>query len=140
MGNRIPWSLLIDDFRDYQNAFETIVLCKKDVAILAFSFSVFQDFLSSKGIVHRDLAARNILVGDNKVLKISDFGLSRSGEVYVKLGHGKIPLRWMSIEAIKDQVYTRESDAYVNIYCFRVPEYVYSVKEYVYVLQELQRL
>lgn len=61
------------------------------------------------------MAARNILVGDNKTLKISDFGLSRSGEIYVKLGHGKIPLRWMSIEAIKDQIYTRESDVYVKI-------------------------
>ena len=28
-------------------------------------------------IVHRDLAARNVLVGENKVCKISDFGLAR---------------------------------------------------------------
>ena len=27
--------------------------------------------------MHRDLAARNVLVGDNKVCKISDFGLAR---------------------------------------------------------------
>ena len=33
-------------------------------------YSVFQ-------IVHRDLAARNVLVGENKVCKISDFGLAR---------------------------------------------------------------
>ena len=32
--------------------------------------SVFQ-------VVHRDLAARNVLVGENKVCKISDFGLAR---------------------------------------------------------------
>ena len=31
-------------------------------------------------IVHRDLAARNLLVGDNKVCKISDFGLARGLE------------------------------------------------------------
>ena len=31
-------------------------------------------------VVHRDLAARNVLVGDNKVCKISDFGLARSLE------------------------------------------------------------
>ena len=37
-------------------------------------------------VVHRDLAARNVLVGDNKVCKISDFGLARGleGDVYTR--------------------------------------------------------
>ena len=28
--------------------------------------------------VHRDVAARNVLVGDRHVLKVADFGLTRS--------------------------------------------------------------
>jgi len=37
-------------------------------------------------VVHRDLAARNVLVGENKVCKISDFGLARGLEkdVYMR--------------------------------------------------------
>ena len=37
-------------------------------------------------IVRRDLAARNVLVGDNKVCKISDFGLALGleGDIYTR--------------------------------------------------------
>ena len=51
-------------------------------------------------------------MGDEKVLKISDFGLSKEG-TYVKKSTGKIPLRWLSIEAMRDRLYSTVSDVYV---------------------------
>ena len=69
-----------------------------------------QEFLSELGIVHRDLACRNVLVGENKVLKISDFGMARENDIYVKTTDGKLPLRWMAIESIVDRVFTTKSD------------------------------
>lgn len=34
-------------------------------------------YLEEQKYIHRDLAARNILVGDNNIVKIGDFGLAR---------------------------------------------------------------
>ncbi|KAG8328035.1 hypothetical protein J6590_006214 [Homalodisca vitripennis] len=67
--------------------------------------------LEAKRITHRDLAARNILIDNNKVLKISDFGLSRRG-VYVNTRRRKVPLRWLSIEAMRDSLYSSKSDVW----------------------------
>ena len=55
--------------------------------------SIFQAHLEKLKVTHRDMAARNILVGEGKILKISDFGLSRMG-TYVKRTSGRIPLRF----------------------------------------------
>uniref|UniRef100_A0A1A8PLP9 Tyrosine-protein kinase receptor Tie-1 n=1 Tax=Nothobranchius rachovii TaxID=451742 RepID=A0A1A8PLP9_9TELE len=69
-------------------------------------------YLSDKQFIHRDLAARNVLVGDNLVAKIADFGLSRGEEVYVKKTMGRLPVRWMAIESLNYSVYTSKSDVW----------------------------
>jgi serine/threonine protein kinase len=59
----------------------------------------------------RDLAARNVLINERKILKISDFGLSRSG-VYVNTKRKKVPLRWLSVEAMRENFYSSKSDVW----------------------------
>ena len=60
------------------------VICYKRQSFSTYNLQ-FQVSLSSQ-VVHRDLAARNVLVGENKVCKISDFGLARGVEadIYVR--------------------------------------------------------
>ena len=74
-----------------------------------------QEFLASLGIIHRDLACRNILVGDEKQLKISDFGMSRTladSDVYVKNTRGRLPWKWMAIESLCNREFTSASDVW----------------------------
>ena len=69
--------------------------------------------MASKNLVHRDLAARKVLVGNDKIVKISDFGLSRNMSedlIYMGKTARNLPLNWMSLEAIIDEEYTMYSD------------------------------
>ena len=90
-----------------------LYLVLKGFSVLVFynfkNYISYKEHIANLDIIHRDLAARNILLGENKVLKISDFGLSREG-MYVKQTVGKIPFRWLSIEAIVERTYTTASD------------------------------
>lgn len=51
--------------------------------------------------IFRDLAARNCLVGENNIIKISDFGMSREEQEYtVSTGMKQIPVKWTAPEAL----------------------------------------
>lgn len=60
-----------------------------DLLCWAFQVSRGMQYLSSRKVLHGDLAARNILLCDDNVVKICDFGLARSmykTDVYHKKG------------------------------------------------------
>uniref|UniRef100_A0A914V1C6 Protein kinase domain-containing protein n=1 Tax=Plectus sambesii TaxID=2011161 RepID=A0A914V1C6_9BILA len=85
----------------------------KDLLSFAWQISDGMDFLSSKGCIHRDIAARNILVDENKVAKIGDFGLCRLMDTatYTTRG-GRLPIKWMALESLQDYQYTTKSDVW----------------------------
>ena len=51
---------------------------------------------------HRDLAARNVLIADDNIAKVSDFGLTR--EVLSKQEGTKLPVKWTAPEALRGSV------------------------------------
>ncbi|CAH2265098.1 jg9264 [Pararge aegeria aegeria] len=68
--------------------------------------------LEERGITHRDLAARNILVDGAGLLKVADFGLSRSGIYVIHTRSRPVPLRWLAPEAIFSAKYCSASDVW----------------------------
>ncbi|XP_064211271.1 platelet-derived growth factor receptor alpha isoform X4 [Tribolium castaneum] len=87
------------------------VLDHKELQNFALQIARGMAHLEKISITHRDLAARNILINEFKTLKISDFGLSRTG-VYINQRTKKLPLRWMALEAITEQKYDSRSDVW----------------------------
>uniref|UniRef100_A0A8C3S3D6 Fms related receptor tyrosine kinase 1 n=1 Tax=Chelydra serpentina TaxID=8475 RepID=A0A8C3S3D6_CHESE len=85
--------------------------------LISYSFQVARgmEFLSSRKCIHRDLAARNVLLSENNVVKICDFGLARDiykNPDYVRKGDARLPLKWMAPESIFDKIYNTKSDVW----------------------------
>ncbi|XP_058542215.1 protein-tyrosine kinase 6 isoform X2 [Neofelis nebulosa] len=70
-------------------------------------------YLESQNYIHRDLAARNILVGENNICKVGDFGLARLIKEDIYLSHGRnIPYKWTAPEALSRGLYSIKSDVW----------------------------
>ncbi|XP_043831813.1 muscle, skeletal receptor tyrosine-protein kinase isoform X1 [Dromiciops gliroides] len=90
-------------------------LCCAEQLCIARQVAAGMAYLSERKFVHRDLATRNCLVGNNMVVKIADFGLSRniySADYYKANENDAIPIRWMPPESIFYNRYTTESDVW----------------------------
>ncbi|XP_049913666.1 tyrosine-protein kinase SRK2 [Epinephelus moara] len=74
-------------------------------------------FLELQNYIHRDLAARNVLVGENNICKVADFGLARvfmkeNENVYEAKEGTKFPVKWTAPEAIHDNKFSIKSDVW----------------------------
>uniref|UniRef100_A0A8C7PI31 Tyrosine-protein kinase receptor n=1 Tax=Oncorhynchus mykiss TaxID=8022 RepID=A0A8C7PI31_ONCMY len=92
-----------------------VVLTQSQMLHIAQQIAAGMVYLASQHFVHRDLATRNCLVGENLLVKIGDFGMSRdvySTDYYRVGGHTMLPIRWMPPESIMYRKFTTESDVW----------------------------
>ncbi|XP_036874860.1 tyrosine-protein kinase receptor TYRO3 isoform X2 [Manis javanica] len=73
------------------------------------------EYLSSRNFIHRDLAARNCMLAEDMTVCVADFGLSRkiySGDYYRQGCASKLPVKWLALESLADNLYTVHSDVW----------------------------
>ncbi|CAH3133327.1 unnamed protein product, partial [Pocillopora meandrina] len=78
------------------------VLNNYDLVLFAKQIAAGMVYLGSRGIIHRDLAARNVLLDNNYVCKVTDFGMAYQN---FKYGHGNakkgcLPIKWTAPEIL----------------------------------------
>uniref|UniRef100_A0A4W5PK04 Fibroblast growth factor receptor n=1 Tax=Hucho hucho TaxID=62062 RepID=A0A4W5PK04_9TELE len=87
----------------------------RELVSAAYQVARGMAYLASQKCIHRDLAARNVLVTEDNVMKIADFGLARDIhhiDYYKKTTNGRLPVKWMAPEALFDRIYTHQSDVW----------------------------
>ncbi|XP_066583322.1 platelet-derived growth factor receptor alpha-like [Prorops nasuta] len=90
-------------------------ICSQDLLSWSFQVARGMDYLSARKVLHGDLAARNILLAEDGVVKICDFGLAKNmykDDNYKKTGDAPLPIKWMAIESIRDQIFSTQSDVW----------------------------
>lgn len=73
------------------------------------------DYLTSKKVFHGDLAARNVLLSENDVVKICDFGLAKylnKNYFYTRTKQTLLPFKWLALESIEHQIFNIFSDVW----------------------------
>ncbi|XP_068842163.1 tyrosine-protein kinase ABL2 isoform X7 [Capricornis sumatraensis] len=106
----MPYGNLLDYLRECNREEVTAVV----LLYMATQISSAMEYLEKKNFIHRDLAARNCLVGENHVVKVADFGLSRlmTGDTYTAHAGAKFPIKWTAPESLAYNTFSIKSDVW----------------------------
>ncbi|XP_050544021.1 vascular endothelial growth factor receptor 1 isoform X2 [Daktulosphaira vitifoliae] len=100
---------------DYKNL-NVKPICTHDLICWSFQISRGMDYLASRKILHGDLATRNVLLAEDNIVKICDFGFAKTmynSENYKKKSaKDLLPVKWMAIESLRDRVFSTQSDVW----------------------------
>ncbi|XP_046645651.1 vascular endothelial growth factor receptor 1-like [Daphnia pulicaria] len=91
------------------------IISTRDLISWSFQVARGMDYLSSKKVLHGDLAARNVLLADDGVVKVADFGMAKKmyyESNYERKEQGLMPVKWMAIESLTTRIFSSQSDVW----------------------------
>ncbi|KPJ01940.1 Vascular endothelial growth factor receptor 1 [Papilio xuthus] len=100
---------------DYSDGRAPRPLFSRDLLAWAFQIARGMEYLASRKVLHGDLAARNVLLAEDNIVKICDFGLARSiykNDEYQKKENSPLPVKWLAIECMTDRIFSTQSDVW----------------------------
>ncbi|XP_071746500.1 vascular endothelial growth factor receptor 1 [Lepeophtheirus salmonis] len=107
--------IMENGYRHYESR-EREPLRLKDLLSWSYQVARGMEHLMNKNVIHGDLAARNVLLSENNVVKICDFGLAKNTyakSVYQKSGSGGLlPVKWMAVESLTHGIFSSRSDVW----------------------------
>ncbi|XP_059906590.1 tyrosine-protein kinase ABL1 isoform X1 [Gadus macrocephalus] len=117
---REPPFYIITEFMTHGNLLDYLRECNREevnavvLLYMATQISSAMEYLERKNFIHRDLAARNCLVGENHLVKVADFGLSRlmTGDTYTAHAGAKFPIKWTAPESLAYNKFSIKSDVW----------------------------
>lgn len=71
-------------------------------------------YLEEQKSIHRDLAARNVLVGEDYICKVADFGLARLVKVRWSTGSCVSSVGWIEFTALEDKMFFVQEPFYIS--------------------------
>ncbi|XP_077463370.1 tyrosine-protein kinase ABL2 isoform X1 [Stigmatopora argus] len=115
-----PPFYIVTEYMPHGNLLDYLRDCDKEevnavvLLYMATQISSAMEYLEKKNFIHRDLAARNCLVGENHVVKVADFGLSRlmTGDTYTAHAGAKFPIKWTAPESLAYNTFSIKSDVW----------------------------
>lgn len=91
-----------------------ICLLLEDLLRIAIQICSGLVYLAEMRLVHRDIAARNVLLTEDMIPKLSDFGLciSLGNQETVVETTGQFPIKYMPYESLKFGEFSEKSDVW----------------------------
>ncbi|XP_061427574.1 tyrosine-protein kinase ABL1 isoform X2 [Lethenteron reissneri] len=117
---REPPFYIVTEFMPRGNLLDYLRECDRDevtavvLLYMATQISSAMEYLERRNLIHRDLAARNCLVGENHLVKVADFGLSRlmTSDIYTARAGAKFPIKWTAPESLAYNKFSIKSDVW----------------------------
>lgn len=92
------------------------LLTGQQLVFLAVQITYALQFLHQQSIYHKDVAARNCTVDDSLTLRLGDSALASTlfplDYHSFQCGDARLPVKWMSAEALEDGIYNAQSDVW----------------------------